>query len=474
MFDHSGERTGMLAPFSIIVAVDSAGGISKDYEIPWASKEDSKFFRETTIGKKKNVVIMGRTTYETIPEDMRPLEGRKCVVISRTWKQDAHPEISVYPSLTDALAGVGSFINSYDEVFVAGGEQLYKEAVNDYLYLCKRIYVTKFKMDYSCNLFFPFDKVKDFPQANEPVKTRDYVRYTFLPKDSPEHIHSEFQYLDLIKNIRDNGEGKPDDTGIGMKVLFGSRLIFDIRDRLPLITTRRLTTEDIAKEIIFMFEGKTDARRLEDQGVKTYSKYTNKKFITERGLTWDEGDMGPNNGWCFRHWGVEYEGCDTIYDGKGIDQLRSLVEGLRKDPFGRRHVLTSWSPSYNSLRTVNQPISFVQFNVSPDRKFLDCQIYLTDADAMVDVPRDIALYSVLCYTISHVVQLRPRNLICIMGEVHIANNMGSQLAKIIGRTPRPFPKLSFREGTRIHELSDFNVNSFIFEGYNSWPVIIFE
>jgi dihydrofolate reductase/thymidylate synthase len=460
----------MLAPFSIIVAVDSTGGIAKDYEIPWASKEDAKFFRETTIGKKKNVVIMGRTTYEAIPEDHRPLEGRKCVIISRTWKQDAHPEISVYPSLTDALAGVGSFINSYDEVFVAGGEQLYKEAVSDYLYLCKRIYVTKFKMDYSCNLFFPFDKVKDFPQANEPVKTRDYIRYTYLPKET----HGEYQYLNLIKDIKDNGESKPDDTGIGMKMTFGSRLTFDIRDRIPLVTTRRLTTEDIAKEFIFMLEGCTDARRLEEQGVKTYVKYTNKKSIDEKGLGWDEGDTGPNNGWCFRHWGADYKGCDMVYDGQGIDQLRAVVDGLRKDPFGRRHMLTSWSPVYVEQRSVNQSVSFIQFNVSPDRKFLDCQLYQNSGDVMIDVARDIALYSLLTYCIAHVVQLRPRNITYVLGEVYMVNNAGSQASKLLGRTPRPFSKLSFREGTRIHELSDFNVNSFIFENYNSWPVVVLE
>src|SRR5271154_5741000 len=96
-----------LARFSIIVAADSGNGIAKKGEIPWHSTEDSKFFRESTTGKGKNVVIMGRLTYESIPEEYRPLPRRRCVVISRTWRQEDHPEIGVFPSLIDALAGIG-------------------------------------------------------------------------------------------------------------------------------------------------------------------------------------------------------------------------------------------------------------------------------------------------------------------------------------------------------------------------------
>ena len=456
----------MLAPFSIIVAIDSAGGIAKGDEIPWGSKEDARFFRDTTIGKKKNVVIMGRTTYESIPEESRPLSGRKCVVISRTWKQDAHPEISVYASLTDALAGVGNFINSYDEVFVAGGEQLYKEAVRDFGYLCNKVYVTKFKSDYSCDLFFPYDLVKDFPLASDPVKTRDYVRYVYKPNE----VHDEYQYLDLLKDIKEFGESKPD-SATGTKMIFGRRLCFDIRDRLPLITTKRMNYEEVTKDLIFMIEGLTDARRLEEQNVKIYNQYTNKKSLENTGLSWDEGDTGPNNGWCFRHWGEKYVGCDENYGSKGYDQLVNLVSNIRTNPFGIKHILTSTSPLYSSQLSVRQNISMIQFNVSFDRKNLDCQIYQQDGDLFADFPHQLAMYSLLTLAIAHVTQLRPRNLIYIIGEAHVSNNLISQINKQMKRTPRPFPKVSFREATRIHEITDFNVNSFIIEGYNPWPAI---
>ena len=259
-----------LAPFSIIVAIDAGNGIAKDGELPWSSREDMKFFRDTTIGKRRNAIIMGRITYESIPEQNRPLEGRKCVIISRTWKQDQHPDVSVYASLTDALAGLGSTLNSYDEVFIAGGEQIYAEAVRDYLYLCKKIYVTKFKNDYSCDQFFPFDVVKTFPQNNEPVKTRDYVRYTYNPDAS----HDEYQYLQLLDKIRSHGTPKPDRTGVGTFSYFGGRMEFDISERLPILTTKKVFYESVIKELLFFLSGKTDTRILEDQGVKIWHDNT--------------------------------------------------------------------------------------------------------------------------------------------------------------------------------------------------------
>src|SRR5271166_4976248 len=125
-----------LANFSLIVAVDSNNGIAKNHDILWHSPEDMRFFRETTKGKGRNAVIMGRITYEKIPEDYRPLEGRTCVIISRTWKQENYPDIRIYPSLIDALVGLGSS-KTYEEIFVAGGEQIYRDAVEKFLYLCK-------------------------------------------------------------------------------------------------------------------------------------------------------------------------------------------------------------------------------------------------------------------------------------------------------------------------------------------------
>lgn len=456
-----------LAPFNIIVAIDAGNGIAKNSEIPWSSKEDTKFFRDTTLGKRKNAVIMGRATYEAIPEEFRPLEGRKCVIISRTWRQEAHPEISVYPSLSDALAGIGASINSYDDVYICGGEQIYAEAIRDFMYLCKKIFVTKFKNDYSCDQFFPFDMIKNIKQLAEPVKTRDYARYTFIPNET----HGEYQYIELLRRIKDEGESKPDRTGVGTKSLFGVRMEFDIRDRIPILTTKRIFYESIIKELIFFISGKTDTRILSEQGVKIWQANTSRKFLEEHNLKYNEGDIGPMYGYNWRHWGAEYTGCDSDYTGKGIDQLKNLIENIRKDPHSRRHVLSAWNVSQLDQGVLYPCHILAQFNVSSDRKWLDCQLYQRSGDMFLGVPFNITCYALFTAMIAHVCQLKPRTLIHVIGDAHIYNSHGEQLNRQIKRTPRPFPRLSFREASRIHEIDDFGINSFIIEGYNSWPAI---
>lgn len=458
-----------LSPFSIVVTVDASNGISKKGVQPWNSPDVGKFFRDVTMGKGKNVVIMGRITYEAIPEDRRPLQGRRCVIVSRTWKQEEHPEISIYPSLLDALAGVGASITQYEEVFIVGGEQLYNESIRKFLYLCRKIIVTKFKTDYSCDQHFLFDEIKAFDLAADPVKTRDYSRFTFIPRV----IHDEYQYLRALQEIKDFGEAKADRTGTGTRSIFGGvRMVFDLRDRLPLLTTKKVWVDHVIKELLFFISGKTDVSILSKDGVKIWDANTTKKRQEELGLSWDEFDMGPSYPHQWRHFGANYEGCHAEYtDDEGFDQLSELIKSIREDPLSRRHILTAWNP----LQVAETPLPpchvLAQFNVSGDKKWLDCQMYQRSGDMFLGVPFNITSYALLTYMIAHITGLKPRKLVHIIGDAHIYNNHGEQVKRQLGRTPRPFPTLSLRQGTRIHEIDDFTFDSFIIEGYNPWPPI---
>lgn len=458
-----------LSTFSIIVAVDMGNGIAKNGEIPWHSSEDSRFFRETTLGKKKNAVIMGRVTYESIPEKHRPLEGRHNIVISRTWKQEEHPEIGIFSSLGDALAGLGSNMKSYDEVFVMGGEQIYAEAIRDYMYLCKKIYVTRFKTDYDCDQFFPVDKVSHYPVFQSETKSRDYVRYFYAPRV----VHDEQQYLDVIERVKKEGESKPDRTGVGTTSLFGDvHMVFDISERVPFITTKKLFYDSVIKELLFFVSGKTNTKILEDQSVKIWKDNTSRAFLDGRGLKhFEEGDMGKGYGWQYRHWGAEYDGCDKKYDGKGYDQLAAVIESIKTDPHSRRHVITAWNPADMKEIALAPCHILFQFNVSADRKWLDCKILLRSNDFFHGAPFNIASYAILTYMVAHVTGLRPRRLYYDVGDAHIYNSHKEQLERQIRRTPKPFPRLSFRNSTRIHTIDDFTFDSFIVEGYTSWPAI---
>lgn len=456
-----------LAPFSIIVAIDGGDGIAKDGGIPWNNRSDMKFFRDTTFGNGRNAVIMGRVTYESIPEDHRPLSGRHCIVVSRTWKQEDHPDISVCSSFLDALISVGGNIRSYDEVFLAGGEQIYREALRNFLYLCKKIYVTKFKTDYECDQFFPWGDVKEFGNFRDVQKTRDFSRF-FL---SPEVYHQEYQYLEALEGISSNGETKPDRTGIGTVSIFGVKMRYDISERIPILTTKKVNYESIIRELLFFVSGKTDTKILEEQNVKIWKGNTTREFLDNRGLEYDEGDMGPGYGFQWRHWNAKYTGADGNYESKGVDQLAELIQNIRDNPHSRRHILTAWNPEQIPEMALPPCHIFAQFNVSGDRRFLDCQLYQRSADMFLGVPYNIASYSILTYMIAHITGLNPRYFIHIIGDGHIYSNHGDQVSRQLGRTPRPFPKLKFRGANRIREIDDFTFDSFIVEKYSSWPYI---
>ncbi len=457
-----------LATFSIIVAIDAGNGIAKDGYIPWNSRSDMKFFRDTTLGRSRNAVIMGRITYESIPEHVKPLPGRHCVVVSRTWRQEDNPNITVCSSILEALITVGGSIKSYDDVFIAGGEQIYEETIRDYMYLCKRIYVTKFKTDYECDQFFPWEEIKDCPKQREPQRTRDFIRHYFMPSNT----HQEYEYLDLLSKISTEGESKPDRTGIGTKSIFGAKMQFDLSDgRVPFITTKRLFYDMVIKELLFFISGKTDTKILEEQGVNIWKGNTARDFLDSRGLDYEEGDMGPLYPLQWRHWGAEYKGADEDYTNKGIDQLANLIKGIRKDPHSRRHILSAWNVAQLKEMCLPPCHILVQFNVSGDRKYLDCILYQRSGDSFLGIPFNIASYSILTFMIAHITNLRPRKFTHFIGDAHIYNTHAVQVQKQLGRTPKPFPKLKFRKATKLYEIDDFDANSFIVEGYTSWPHI---
>lgn len=458
-----------LPAFSIIVAIDAGNGIAKNGEIPWNSPEDMRFFRETTVGKGNNAVIMGRMTYESIPEKFRPLEKRKNYVISKRWKQEDHPNIAVCPSFVDALANIGNTMKSFDEVFVIGGEQLYSEVVRDWMYLCRKIYVTKFKTDYGCDQFFPYDAVSRYSTFQSDTKSRDYVRYFYAPKV----VHDEEQYLAILSRLLKEGEPRPDRTGVGTVSIFGDvHMKFDISERIPFITTKKLFYDAVIKELLFFVGGKTDTKLLEEVGVKIWKGNTSRAFLDSRGLQhYEEGDMGKGYGFQLRHWGAEYSGCSADYTGKGLDQLGAVIEGIKTDPHGRRHVISMWNPADLKATALPPCHILIQFNVSGDRKWLDCLFYMRSNDFTLGNPFNVASYAILTYMVAHVTGLRPRKLYYTCGDCHLYTTHKEAAERQLLRTPRPFPKLSFRNSTKLHTIDDFTFDSFIIEGYTSWPAI---
>lgn len=465
----------MIPRFNIIVAVDQSNGIAKNGSIPWSSKTDMQFFREKTRGAGKNCVIMGKNTFYSIPDEFRPLEGRHNVIISKSMSPMECPGSSVFPSLLEALINLGAYDSKYEEIYVIGGEQIYNEAINRFLYLCKRIYVTQFKMFYSCDKTFPFELVQNHPNISlegNPLKTRDFTRYTYMCNV----VHPEYQYINLLKNILENGENRPNRTDIGCRSLFSpDPLRFDISETIPLLTTKQVAIDNVIKELLWFIKGSTNSKLLEEQGVNIWKGNTSASFLKERKLPYREGDAGPIYGFQWRHWGAEYENCNTDYKDQGIDQLKNLINGLKNDPFSRRHILTAWNVADLEKMALPPCHCFAQFYVDLSRSYLDCTVYQRSVDTTLGLPYNLASYSILTHMIGHLTQLKPRKLTFYMGDTHIYNNhVDSVKNKQINRVPRPFPKFQLKNVSQVFEIEDFTIDNFQLSQYSAWPPIKYD
>lgn len=454
-----------ISRFSIFSRIDSSHGISKNGIIPWNMKSDLEYFRSVTVGDKNNAVIMGRITYETIPEIHRPLKDRICIIVSRNWRQVDNHKITVASSLLEALQIAGG--KKFDNVYVIGGEQIYNQAISRFLYLCDKIYITKLKSTYECDQFFPWDEISNFPRYKNPDVTRDYVRHIFCPNI----VHDEKNYLDVLRHVLEKGESKTSANGYSTLSTFGDQLSFDLRETIPLITTKQILVDSIIKELLMIVSGQTNTKILEEQGVLKWKSLTSAESIKEKKLDFDEGDMGAHYPHQFRHYSAEYKGCQEQYEEKGVDQLSNIISSLRDEPHANNHVINVWNVDQLKDMIELPDILTIQFNVSSDRQYLDCCISSRSSNVFADVPTVVATFSFLTYMICHITSMKPRKLIYNLGHAYIFSNHKMHVLKQLKRTPHPFPKLKFRRGTKLRDINDFNFDSFIFDEYTSWPKI---
>jgi len=251
----------------------------------------------------------------------------------------------------------------------------------------------------------------------------------------------EEAYLGLMRHVLERGIRKDDRTGTGTLSVFGWQMRFDLRERFPLLTTKKLHFKSIAYELLWFLRGETNVRWLQANGVTIWDEWADAA-----------GELGPVYGHQWRHWPAR--------DGGEIDQIARLVEGLRRNPDSRRHIVTAWNPADVDRMALPPCHAFFQFYVA--RGELSCQLYQRSADVFLGVPFNIASYSLLTLMVAQVTGLAPGEFVHSLGDAHLYLN---QLA----RTPRPFPRL--RLNPAVGDLLAFRYEDFVLEGYDPHPAI---
>jgi thymidylate synthase/dihydrofolate reductase len=431
----------------LIVAIDSNNGIGYKGEIPWNSREDLRYFREKTLDK---TLLVGRKTVEKLPH----LSRRNIICLSR------NPTTNTREWLNKVIL-VPDMDSIREPVIVAGGAQVYKEALSKKGFL-SRVYLTVIKGTYDCDTYFDMEWLKDFIIVEKVVSQDSGNEYLTLVHKK----HTEHQYLALLREILDFGTMREGRNGI-TKSLFMNNFKFDLRDGFPLLTTKKMFFRGILAEFIFFLNGATDSTALSDAGVRIWEGNTTKEFIESRGLPYAEGVMGPMYGYQWRHFNAPYSLND---DGKpkdpvgGIDQLANVVNLIKADPHSRRILLTSYNPS-QAEEGVLYPCHSIIIQFYVDGDFLDMSCYNRSQDVFLGVPYNIASSSLLLMIVSKLTQKTPRYLIMTMGDTHLYESHLPQAEIQSKRIPYRFPTLTIPDIKDLNDLKNLKTSDFTLLAY---------
>ncbi|XP_020088159.1 putative bifunctional dihydrofolate reductase-thymidylate synthase [Ananas comosus] len=493
--------------YQVVVAATQKLGIGKDGELPWKLPSDLKFFKEVTTTTsdpvKKNAVIMGRKTWESIPLKEKPLRNRFNIVLTRSGRFDIATEENVVTcaSMTSALRMMASapFCLTIEKVFVIGGGEVLRDALN--APGCEAIHLTNIETNIECDTFIPpvdlsvfhpwyssfplvenntkysfvtFVRVRnsatemhdqkdeetnDGPPCNHKFEVEEF---SFLPKMVLER-HEEFKYLKLVQDIIANGARKNDRTLTGTLSKFGCQMRFNLRRYFPLLTTKRVFWRGVVEELLWFISGSTNAKVLEEKGIHIWESNASREYLDSVGLKDREaGDLGPIYGFQWRHFGAEYTDMHADYTGKGFDQLSDVIDKIKNSPDDRRIILSAWNPSDLKKMALPPCHMFAQFYVENGE--LSCQMYQRSADMGLGVPFNIASYSLLTCMIAHVCGLSPGEFIHVIGDAHVYRNHVVPLEEQLARQPKPFPILKINPMKK--DIDSFEASDFELIGYD--------
>ncbi len=251
-------------------------------------------------------------------------------------------------------------------------------------------------------------------------------------------------YLDLMQHILENGVQKQDRTGIGTLSVFGYQMRFNLNDGFPLLTTKKLHLKSIIHELLWFLSGSTNVQYLQENGVHIWDAWAN-----------PQGELGPVYGAQWRAW--------KAASGKTIDQMKQVVEEIKKNPDSRRLIVNAWNVGELNLMALPPCHAFFQFYVVKGK--LSCQLYQRSADVFLGVPFNIASYALLTQMVAQACGLKLGEFIHTLGDTHLYCNHLEQAKLQLSREPHPRPIMELNPN--IKSLFDFRYEDFALKNYQS-------
>ena len=286
--------------------------------------------------------------------------------------------------------------------------------------------------------------------------------------------HPEQDYLDALKNILENGENRPDRTGVGTRGVFGLQMRFDLTEGFPAVTTKKLAWRAVVSELLWFIEGSGDENRLKE--IMHGERYSDKKTIwsdnasapywVNKRLQRHPGDLGRVYGVQWRRWRKPVVRINKVIL-QNHDQLLEIINSIKHDPYSRRHIISAWNPGELEIMALPPCHMMAQFYVSNGK--LSCHMYQRSADMFLGIPFNIASYALFTHMIAQVCNLEVSELIISIGDAHIYNNHIEQVKEQLSRLPLPLPFLQLNQD--IDTITNFGMDDVELTGYTSHEAI---
>ena len=286
-------------------------------------------------------------------------------------------------------------------------------------------------------------------------------------------FNDEYQYIGLIKDILNEGELINGRNGNALTI-FGSAMHFDLTENtIPILTTKKVAWKTCAKELFWFLKGTTNNNLLNNVNVHIWDGNGSREFLDSRNLKHLEvNDLGPVYGHQWRHYNAEYKDFNTDYAGKGVDQIKYIIDCL-KDPverYSRRLIMTAWNPQQIDQMALPPCHVLAQFNVIGNK--LSCSLYQRSGDVGLGVPFNIASYSLLTHILAKHCGLVAKEFVYYLGNSHIYDDHIEELKQQILRKPYKLPKIFIKN--KYENIEDYSINDINLENYESHESIKME
>ena len=256
------------------------------------------------------------------------------------------------------------------------------------------------------------------------------------------------EYHKLLRLVLEKGQERTDRTGVGTISIFGAQARFDLRDKFPLLTTKKLHLKSIIHELLWFLRGETNIRYLNERGVTILDEWANER-----------GDLGRVYGAQWRDWRGE--------NGVRVDQIRKVIEQIKTNPQSRRLIVSAWNAAEVDQMALPPCHVLFQFYVQDDE--LSCQLYQRSADLFLGVPFNIASYALLTLMVAQVTDLKPGDFVHTFGDLHLYKNHLEQAREQLTREFRSLPRM--RLNPVVKRIEDFTFEDFELLDYNPHPSI---